>query len=162
MTAVEARACLGLSQSGPLEKAAVRRAYLQAIKKHKPEADPDGFRSVREAYELLDQLVALGMEASPPPPASTTSPDASSPAGVPPPAGGPREPEPAAAAHTSHLEPFRARLVQMFGASWQQRAEVGWAAYDSFPGDVRRLSSRSVQVQLELVAGVGQVVVADR
>jgi hypothetical protein len=135
VTAEEARGRLGLSESGPLEKAAVRRAYLQAIKKHKPEVDPEGFRLAREAFELLDQLIALGMEAAPPIAAGPAPPPAAD-TGTTPPAG-PSSPQgPDHPRDTSHLEPFRERLRQMFGLPWHQRAEVGWAAYDSFPGDL--------------------------
>lgn len=35
------------------DSAAVRAAYLRAVKAHPPERDPDGFQRVREAYELL-------------------------------------------------------------------------------------------------------------
>jgi hypothetical protein len=48
---------LGLTQDPELARDAgqLRRAYLRAIKKHKPERDPDGFRRVRDAYELLSR-----------------------------------------------------------------------------------------------------------
>jgi len=47
----EARALLGVEPDA--DPKTVRRAYLRAVKKHKPERDPDGFQRVREAYELL-------------------------------------------------------------------------------------------------------------
>lgn len=131
VTPTEARAHLGLAGSGPLLKSELRRAYLQAIKKHKPEADPEGFQRVREAYELLDRLLVFGAPAeaagageTSATPASPDEPDQ----------GG--EPDQGAEPDGSHLEPYRERLRQMFGLPWQQRAEVGWAAYESFPGDV--------------------------
>jgi hypothetical protein len=37
-----------------------RRAYLTLVKKHKPDQDPEGFRRLREAYELATQAAAWG------------------------------------------------------------------------------------------------------
>jgi hypothetical protein len=42
-----------LGLSGEPSEAEVRRAYLQRVKEHPPERDPEGFRRVREAYERL-------------------------------------------------------------------------------------------------------------
>jgi hypothetical protein len=64
MTTSEARAVLGLT--GPTDARTARRAYLRAVKRHKPEQDPDGFQRVRAAYDTvsraldaLDELPAL-------------------------------------------------------------------------------------------------------
>ncbi|MBL9087323.1 MAG: hypothetical protein JNM10_09285 [Planctomycetia bacterium] len=46
---------LGLTE-GPFTRAAVRRAYAAALRRHPPETDPAGFRSVRDAYEALSRL----------------------------------------------------------------------------------------------------------
>jgi len=48
----EARAALGL---GPAEQdpAVIKQAYRRAVAKHPPDLDPDAFRRVRDAYELL-------------------------------------------------------------------------------------------------------------
>ncbi|MBN4059279.1 hypothetical protein JYT22_01345, partial [Endomicrobium sp. AH-315-J14] len=35
----------------------MRRAYLRAVKKHKPERDPEGFKRVREAYEVAGSQI---------------------------------------------------------------------------------------------------------
>ncbi len=51
MDASEALNELGLST--PASAEAIRRAYLRAVRVHPPERDPDGFRRIREAYELL-------------------------------------------------------------------------------------------------------------
>jgi hypothetical protein len=56
MNEEEARGLLGFEQGTAHDQ--LRRAYLRAVKKHPPERDPDGFRRVREAYELLDHLEA--------------------------------------------------------------------------------------------------------
>jgi hypothetical protein len=46
---------LGLTE-GPFTRAAVRRAYATELRRHPPETDPAGFRSVRDAYEALSRL----------------------------------------------------------------------------------------------------------
>jgi hypothetical protein len=74
MSAEEARRRLGLSLDGPLDAAELRHAYLKAIKRHKPEADPEGFQAVRLAYEKLAGLATvedeLPVSAMAPPPAA--------------------------------------------------------------------------------------------
>ena len=42
---------LGLSTSVSADT--IRRAYLRAVRAHPPERDPEGFRRIRDAYELL-------------------------------------------------------------------------------------------------------------
>ena len=44
-------AVLGIAPTGVL--ADVKRAYFAVLQKHPPHADPDGFRRIRAAYELL-------------------------------------------------------------------------------------------------------------
>ena len=34
------------------DEAAIKRAYAQLLKKHRPDRDPDGFIRLREAYEM--------------------------------------------------------------------------------------------------------------
>jgi curved DNA-binding protein CbpA len=48
----EARATLGL---GPAEQdaAIIKQAYRRAVAEHPPDLDPDAFRRIRDAYELL-------------------------------------------------------------------------------------------------------------
>jgi curved DNA-binding protein CbpA len=48
----DARAVLGLGEADE-EEAAIKRAYRRAVVQHPPDTDPDGFRRVRDAYELL-------------------------------------------------------------------------------------------------------------
>ncbi len=36
-----------------LEVSLIKRAYFAALTRHPPQTDPDGFRRVRDAYELL-------------------------------------------------------------------------------------------------------------
>lgn len=57
MTEEDARALLGVDAAATHGQ--LRRAYLRAVKKHKPERDPDGFKAVREAYELLGEMAAF-------------------------------------------------------------------------------------------------------
>lgn len=45
-----AREVLGVDASA--DAGAVRRAYLRLLKKHNPERDPEGFKQLREAFEL--------------------------------------------------------------------------------------------------------------
>lgn len=40
-----------------------RRAYLRKVKRFKPERDPEGFRRVREAYDIVTPLLAVPPEA---------------------------------------------------------------------------------------------------
>jgi DnaJ domain len=47
----EARAVLGVSPED--DALAIKRAYRKLAVAHPPDTDPDGFRRVREAYELL-------------------------------------------------------------------------------------------------------------
>jgi curved DNA-binding protein CbpA len=51
MSEDEARAELGLLVDA--DAAAIKRAYLRAVRAHPPERDPEGFARVREAFELL-------------------------------------------------------------------------------------------------------------
>jgi hypothetical protein len=48
----DARAALGLGP-GDVDAATLKRAYRRAVTEHPPDADPDAFRRVRDAYELL-------------------------------------------------------------------------------------------------------------
>jgi hypothetical protein len=48
----DARAALALGEAES-DPAAVKRAYRRALADHPPDTDPDGFRRIREAYELL-------------------------------------------------------------------------------------------------------------
>ena len=57
MTGEEALGILGLTQP---DAAAIRAAYLRLIRIHKPDIDPDGFRQVRSAYELLTRPSIVG------------------------------------------------------------------------------------------------------
>jgi hypothetical protein len=49
----EARAILGVSAAD--DAAAVKRAYRRLAVAHPPDTDPDRFRRVRDAYELLTE-----------------------------------------------------------------------------------------------------------
>ena len=51
MTLADAIYELGIEPSATPDEA--RRAYLRGIKTRKPETDPEGFRRLREAYELV-------------------------------------------------------------------------------------------------------------
>ncbi|MBL9087489.1 MAG: J domain-containing protein [Planctomycetia bacterium] len=45
---------LGLAPT--TDRAAIRRAYAQGVRLHRPDDDPAGFRAVRDAYETLSRL----------------------------------------------------------------------------------------------------------
>lgn len=55
MTWAEALRVLGITPEVGFKDA--RRAYLQLIKVHKPEQDPEGFQRVREAFELVGPVL---------------------------------------------------------------------------------------------------------
>jgi hypothetical protein len=44
---------LGLDIEAQEDEAMLRRSYRAALRAHPPDRDPDGFRRIREAYELL-------------------------------------------------------------------------------------------------------------
>jgi hypothetical protein len=48
----DARAALALGP-GEIDPATLKRAYRRAVTEHPPDVDPDAFRRVRDAYELL-------------------------------------------------------------------------------------------------------------
>jgi len=50
-------ATLGLAPT--LDSGAVRRAWMQAVKRHPPHADPEGFRRIRAAYDRLSRADGL-------------------------------------------------------------------------------------------------------
>jgi hypothetical protein len=66
MTRAEAFRDLGLEPGAKPDD--IRRAYLRGVKTRKPEVDPEGFRRLREAFELLSANAQPSREA---PPAST-------------------------------------------------------------------------------------------
>lgn len=75
MTLDEARGVLGVPAEATDDE--VRRAYTRLVKQHKPDKDPEGFRRVRGAYELLREaksaeafLAGLGAPSRPMAPAS--------------------------------------------------------------------------------------------
>ena len=48
---LNARTTLGVSLTDDASE--IKRAYRRAVAEHPPDRDPDGFRRIREAYELL-------------------------------------------------------------------------------------------------------------
>lgn len=69
MTLEEAFNELGLAPSATPEE--VRRAYLRGVKIRKPETDPEGFRRLREAYEIVTGGLTQRVMPPPPPPGKT-------------------------------------------------------------------------------------------
>jgi hypothetical protein len=63
MTPAEALRELGIEAGATPE--AIRRAYLRGVKTRKPETDPEGFRRLREAYELLTRADGPDFEEEP-------------------------------------------------------------------------------------------------
>src|SRR5688572_12621326 len=59
------RALSKLGLATPTSAEAIRRAYLRAVRAHPPERDPDGFRLVREAYDVLKDSPWLWVAESP-------------------------------------------------------------------------------------------------
>jgi len=74
---VEARALLDLADDADTK--AIRRAYRKAVAAHPPDRDPERFRQVRQAYELLTNpmkraagLLDCPVTHAPPPPLPAT------------------------------------------------------------------------------------------
>lgn len=64
-----------LNLDGGADEKTVRRAYRKAVAKHPPDRDPDRFREIRSAYELLsdpitraDHLLQAPLPHTSPPP----------------------------------------------------------------------------------------------
>lgn len=81
---LEAQALLGLDTNA--DATAIKRAYRKLVMVHPPDSDPDGFRKVRDAYELLtepgDRIKAMLLETRPfvdPPPLPPSLPAVSEP-----------------------------------------------------------------------------------
>jgi hypothetical protein len=104
MTQEEAAVVLGLDPEGPLEPAAVRKAYLAAVKRYKPESDPEGFKRVRRAYEVLSETRKLMASVAATPGASPS---------------GKQRP-----ADSSDLAALRQRLAALPVRPWQPRAAL--------------------------------------
>lgn len=62
----EARALLGVDADASGDQ--LRRAYLRAVRRHPAERDPEGFKRVRAAYELLTEQGTPGLGGEPPKP----------------------------------------------------------------------------------------------
>ncbi|MFT3693029.1 MAG: hypothetical protein QM831_07800 [Kofleriaceae bacterium] len=53
----QARQILAIEDDDGLTRKQLRRIYLRLLKEHPPEQDPDGFRDLREAFELLREYL---------------------------------------------------------------------------------------------------------
>lgn len=77
---MQARAVLGVSAAD--DAAAIKRAYRRLAVAHPPDTDPEGFRCVRDAYELLtepstrvrEMLLRPLPAVDPPPPPAVSEP----------------------------------------------------------------------------------------
>src|SRR6185437_12707217 len=66
----EALDVLGLERLDELERTALRRHYMRVLRDHPPERDPDGFKRLREAFELVRRFASDDTPAAPPTEAS--------------------------------------------------------------------------------------------
>lgn len=79
MTVQEALAELGVEPGADVET--IRRAYLRLVKTRKPEADPEGFKRAREAFEVargageMEALMVASATPEPPPSAEASAGD---------------------------------------------------------------------------------------
>jgi hypothetical protein len=73
VTLEEGLAELGIDASASRE--AARRAYLRGLKSRSPERDPDGFKRLRVAYELVGALIRAGLLEAAPEPTQAASAD---------------------------------------------------------------------------------------
>ena len=51
-----ALAVLGLEEGPELTRDQVRRTYMRKLREHPPERDPEGFKKLREAYEMARHM----------------------------------------------------------------------------------------------------------
>jgi hypothetical protein len=133
MTLEEAAATLTLDPEGPFQAATIRAAYLAAVRRHRPETDPEGFKRVREAYELL---LTYGSLAEPSSPVAHLAPTPPGPA-----APGRDLPSPVTVAAPASL---RQRLAALPPRPWRPRVALAREAYESCPTDA---AARELLVQ---------------
>jgi hypothetical protein len=133
----EALAELGLDPPGPHDEATIRRAYLKGVKVRKPETDPEGFRRLREAYELL-RVFGPGLAY----PAATSAPGAPVvPVGHEPRATPPDDPAPEQDASElsgdrgagDPVTPYLDRLDALPAQPWPDRLAVAREAFAALP-----------------------------
>jgi hypothetical protein len=126
----EALVELGLDPADRHDEGTVRRAYLRGVKVRKPETDPEGFRRLREAYELLRVFgPALARQAAPDVPAVELRSDSPPPPDLPPP--------PADASGVDPLTPYLDRLDALPAQPWLDRLAVAREAYRALPDHPR-------------------------
>ena len=122
----EALVELGLDPADRHDEATVRRAYLKGVKVRKPETDPEGFRRLREAYELLRVFgPALARHATPDVPAVEVRSESPSPPDLPPP--------PADGPSVDPLTPYLDRLDALPAQPWLDRLAVAREAFRALP-----------------------------
>ncbi|MCB9737332.1 MAG: hypothetical protein H6745_32530 [Deltaproteobacteria bacterium] len=134
MTREEAAEVLGVAPHAAGD--VLRRAYLRAVRRHPPEADPAGFQRVREAYELLTGGVSAARVAATPRRAP-----AAAPAGPP----DPREGDVVAEAPPDELA-----RTPVPGA--MRRPELAELVRDAAEGPFETLAARVAEIEARLAA----------
>jgi hypothetical protein len=115
----------------------VRRAYLRLVKQHKPDRDPDGFKRIREAFELVSASIAFrrhlnAAEGDEAPVDATRN-------SVPDPDGEHAEVAPTALErpHESELAPYLARVEKLRKKDLRRGAVAIWKeAVSAFPDSI--------------------------
>jgi hypothetical protein len=140
MDLAEALAELSLEADSPHDDASIRRAYLKGVKVRKPETDPEGFRRLREAYDLLRTFgPALAFATKQPRKESERENAGAADEEVAETAGGAaeatvdEEPTDGDWFGPDSLQPFRERFAAVPAKSWTERLEIAREAYRELP-----------------------------